>query len=393
MDLHWVHVRFRAGLDGHQVTSDLDDGCVDAALLTEGDSPPPCAKVEVFVFLGLVADSVNPRLDYYSNNHRHLSRSTLSDPVQPRPQPPKATGQAARAASKKKARLKGRVEEERPHTSEEDVPPCQNGYWIRAPTKREREALPRFPTLKMHHIHIPRSKTELTTARTALLAADVLGFDTETRPAFVKGRPDTGGPHLVQLSTKTDAWLLMIHRVPGALALAREVMAEQSIMKVGFGLANDVQTLPGKLGAQLRNVYDFDSRFAKVGYGKSLGVRGAVAVVFNQDFRKAKKQTLANWASDHYNDAMILYAANDAYIPTVLWAEMARWDQGRVDTPKWFKAGVQRIARERATAQSRGLTNTHEDDGDDVVYTGYRLAADRLNANQSSSLLSRLDKR
>ncbi|BEJ13077.1 hypothetical protein CspHIS471_0302510 [Cutaneotrichosporon sp. HIS471] len=318
-------------------------------------------------------------------------RSILSDPVQPRPQPPKTAGQAARVTSRKKAWLKGR--EERPQTPEEDVPPCQNGYWIRAPTKMEREALPRFPALKIHHIHIPRSKAELATARTALLAADILGFDTETRPAFVKGRPETGGPHLVQLSTTTDAWLLMIHRVPGALALAREVMAKQSIMKVGFGLANDVQTLPGKLGAQLRNVYDFDSRFAKVGYGKSLGVRGAVAVVFNQDFRKAKKQTLANWAADHYNDAMILYAANDAYIPTVLWAEMARWDQGRVDTPKWFKAGVQRIARERANAQPHGVTNIHEDDDDDVVYTGYRRAASRLNTNQSSSLLSRLDKR
>jgi hypothetical protein len=92
----------------------------------------------------------------------------------------------------------------------------------------------------------------------------------------------------------------MIHRERGALDLAREIMVNESILKVGFGLDNDVRKLPPVLGVPLRNVFDFDTRFAKVGYGKNLGVRGAIAVVFNQDLRKSKKLTLANWAADQY---------------------------------------------------------------------------------------------
>jgi hypothetical protein len=266
----------------------------------------------------------------------------------------KTPGEAAHAAKKKAWAKDRQAHEQATGDDAEDVPPCQDGYWIRAPTKAEREALPRFPTLGLRQVHIPRSRAELAEARAALLAADVLGFDTESKPAFIKGARDTGGPHLVQLATTTDAWLLMIHREPGALDLVREIMANESILKVGFGLVNDVRKLPPVLGAPLRNVFDFDTRFAKVGYGKNLGVRGAIAVVFNQDFRKSKKLTLANWAADQYKPPMMLYAANDAHIPAMLWEVMAGWTEGTPDTREWFKAGVQRL-RERGETPAKPL--------------------------------------
>ncbi|CAK9783646.1 ribonuclease H-like protein [Cutaneotrichosporon oleaginosum] len=261
---------------------------------------------------------------------------------------PKAPSEATRAAYEARRRFKeGAGPGEVAATDADGSPSQQNGIRTRAPSKSEREALPPFRPILMKHIHIPRSLEALAEARSALLSAEVLGFDTESRPLFIKGQRDHGGPHLVQLATVTDAWLLMIHHVPGALALARDVMTNPSILKVGFGLVNDVRELPSKLGAQLENVCDLDKRFAKFGFHGQLGIRGAVAVVYKQNLRKAKRLTLANWAAEDFTPAMIQYAANDAHVPALLWAEMARWTEGEVDTRKWFEAGLLQLRRDR----------------------------------------------
>jgi ribonuclease D len=44
-----------------------------------------------------------------------------------------------------------------------------------------------------------------------------------------------------------------------------------------------------------------------------MGVKGAVAVLFNQRFIKSKKAATSNWANPHLTDAQLVYAANDAY--------------------------------------------------------------------------------
>ena len=44
-----------------------------------------------------------------------------------------------------------------------------------------------------------------------------------------------------------------------------------------------------------------------------MGVRGAVAVMFNKRFIKSKKASTSNWANERLSEAQIIYAANDAY--------------------------------------------------------------------------------
>lgn len=176
----------------------------------------------------------------------------------------------------------------------------------------------------MDNIHIPSTPQQFAAARAALLSATVLGFDTESKPVFNKGQKDRG-PHLVQLSTTTDAWLLQIHLYPAAVALAREIMANEHIIKVGFGLANDLKTLPVRLGVPLKNVVDLDHRFFELGYGKELGVRAAIGAVFGLEFVKRKKISMANWALPVYKPAMITYAANDAYTAVLLWTALPGW--------------------------------------------------------------------
>lgn len=193
-----------------------------------------------------------------------------------------------------------------------------------APNKDESALLPQFLELPEQAIHIPQTQAEFEAAFRAINAEPVLGFDTESKPLFNVGQHDSG-PHLVQLATTQQAWLLQLH-LPLALELSRQVLVAEHICKVGFGLDNDKHTLPRRLGAPLVNIQDLDSRFKQLGYGASVGVRAAAALVLKQSFRKSKRTTTSNWAAIDLTPAQRRYAANDAHAPAVIYAHLSAWE-------------------------------------------------------------------
>ncbi|WP_313077168.1 3'-5' exonuclease [Melaminivora sp.] len=192
------------------------------------------------------------------------------------------------------------------------------------PTKEQSALLPPFPTLAPARIHVPATPEEFAAARAALLGLRVLGFDTESRPLFTAGAHDAG-PDLVQLATPHDAWLLQLYH-PGALQLARDVLADARILKVGFGLDNDRRSLPVRLGAEPAGLEDLDRVFARHGFGRNTGVRAAVALVLGQQLSKSKKTSTSNWSARSLSAGQIRYAATDAHAPAVLWQALPGWE-------------------------------------------------------------------
>lgn len=192
-----------------------------------------------------------------------------------------------------------------------------------APSKEDSQLLPAFAALPDHAIHVPATPADFAAARQALLQHTALGFDTESKPLFHTQQVDTG-PHLVQLATTDAAWLLQLHH-PEALALAQAVLSAAHICKVGFGLDNDKASLPQRLGVALTNVVDLDRVFKHHGYGSSVGVRAAVALVLGQNFHKSKKQSTSNWSLPQLSAAQIRYAANDAHAPALVYAALPAW--------------------------------------------------------------------
>lgn len=197
------------------------------------------------------------------------------------------------------------------------------------PSKEESQLLPAYSTLPDRAIHIPKTEAEFIQAREQLLAQTTLGFDTESKPLFQVHQIDTG-PHVVQLATVDQAWLLQLHH-PHARALAREIIAHPSICKIGFGLDNDKSTLPKRLGVALANVVDLDGVFKQYGYGASTGVRAAIALVLGRSFHKSKKQSTSNWSLPQLSEAQIRYAANDAHAPAMVFAALSRWEAQQPD--------------------------------------------------------------
>ena len=188
------------------------------------------------------------------------------------------------------------------------------------PDKEQINLLDAFDRLGLEHIELVASPAKAAAALQALDTATVLGFDTESKPTFAKNEASTG-PHVVQLSTPDRAWIFQLEdaecrRVVGML------LESPRIIKAGFGLGDDKKRITYKLGVDLQGVLDLNTVFREQGYRKDMGVRGAVAVLFNRRFIKSKKTSTSNWSNAQLTEAQLVYAANDAYAAMRVYAAL-----------------------------------------------------------------------
>ena len=180
-----------------------------------------------------------------------------------------------------------------------------------APSKTESALLAPFQGLPLKHIHVPSTKAQFASATDEIKAAGVAGFDTESKPTFVRGDVSEG-PHIVQFAIHSKAFIFQLHHADCRPFLI-DLLESAEVLKVGFGLESDHGQIHMKLGIRLRSVLDLGSVFRQDGYRNTTGVRAAVAIVLNQNFHKSKRITTSNWASAELTESQLLYAANDAF--------------------------------------------------------------------------------
>jgi ribonuclease D len=177
-----------------------------------------------------------------------------------------------------------------------------------------KESVLRFPSfdgLPLDRIRLPDSDAQRAEARAALLDAAFLGFDTEVKPTFKAGEP-LRGPDVVQFATGTQAWVFQMH--DGANAeLVAEVLTARAVVKAGFDLRSDQKQLKRLLQVYAQPMLDLDFVFSARGYPRSIGVKAAIALLFERRLLKSKRVTTSNWANTRLDERQILYAANDAY--------------------------------------------------------------------------------
>ena len=168
-----------------------------------------------------------------------------------------------------------------------------------------------FERLGLDRITLVNTGAQARAALTRLAAAAAWGFDTESKPTFRVGEV-SDGPHVLQLSTPERAWVFQLHD-PACRAVAAELLCLQGIAKAGFGLGDDRKRIIAKLRVEPNGILELNTVFQERGYRKDMGVKGAVAVLFNQRFIKSKKAATSNWANTQLSEAQLIYAANDAY--------------------------------------------------------------------------------
>ncbi|MCV2354235.1 3'-5' exonuclease domain-containing protein 2 [Paucibacter sp. B2R-40] len=181
-----------------------------------------------------------------------------------------------------------------------------------APSKEQTTLLPPFECLRLDQILVPTTRLQFEAAAVDIAQAGVVGFDTESKPTFLKDSVSEG-PHIVQFATQQKAYIFQLHQGDCRQFLA-DLLCSSEVLKVGFGLESDHEQIQHKLGFRLANVLDLNQVFRKDGYANSTGARAAVAIMFEQKFHKSKKITTSNWAERQLTERQLLYAANDAYV-------------------------------------------------------------------------------
>lgn len=179
------------------------------------------------------------------------------------------------------------------------------------PDKETIALLPAFARLGLTQISLISQGAEAEQAMQQLMQHRAWGFDTESKPTFKVGEL-SDGPHILQLSTPEHAWIFQLHE-PACREVAAHLMVTPNVIKAGFGLGDDRKRILHKLKVEPEGVVELNTVFRERGYRKDMGVKGAVAVLFNQRFIKSKKAATSNWAQPRLSEAQLIYAANDAY--------------------------------------------------------------------------------
>lgn len=192
------------------------------------------------------------------------------------------------------------------------------------PDKEAIALLPPFERLGLDRITLVNTGKQATLAYDALVAAQAWGFDTESKPTFKVGET-SDGPHVLQLSTREQAWVFQLYD-PDCRAVAADLLARGGIAKAGFGLGDDRKRIVQKLGIEPEGILELNAVFHARGYRKDMGVKGAVAVLFNQRFQKSKKAATSNWANPRLSESQLVYAANDAYAAICVWEALGLID-------------------------------------------------------------------
>lgn len=179
------------------------------------------------------------------------------------------------------------------------------------PGAEEIALLAPFDRIPLERIALVATEAQAQDAAARLRAAGVCGFDTESRPTFTVGQA-SDGPHTVQLALADQAYVFQLHDA-GCRDVVAALLADPALLKAGFGLDDDKRRIARKLGVEPQNVLDLDTVLRQRGWRRQMGVKAAVAVLFQRRFLKSKKQSTSNWSNRQLSEGQLLYAANDAW--------------------------------------------------------------------------------
>ena len=136
----------------------------------------------------------------------------------------------------------------------------------------------------------------------------LLGFDTETKPNFKKGRKNAVS--LIQLSTDDFACLFRINKIGLPMELLK-ILSDPGIIKAGVAVHDDIKYLSNVKKFTPGGFVDLQSYVRDYGI-QSSGLKKLTAIVLG--FRISKRQQVTDWEAEQLSEAQQIYAATDAWV-------------------------------------------------------------------------------
>ena len=157
-------------------------------------------------------------------------------------------------------------------------------------------------------IRIIQTAEQAKDACTILIKEKLLGFDTETRPAFNKGQSYL--PSLLQLAGTKVVYLFQLSKcgLPDSIT---NLLSNVNIIKSGVAIDQDLIELQQILNFKPGGFIDLGDIARSNGLPHH-GLRGLAAFLLN--FRISKSVRTSNWSANQLTKKQIKYAATDAWL-------------------------------------------------------------------------------
>ncbi len=176
------------------------------------------------------------------------------------------------------------------------------------PREISREEMAALPIRRYEgEVVLVADRRELVRAMNDIRREGIVGWDTETRPAFRKG--EVHKPSLVQVATARAVYLFQLQKLDLSGAVA-EIFAAQGIVKVGISVKDDLRQLQLLFPLEPVSVLDAGTVARRHGMEQT-GLRNLAGIFLG--FRVPKGTKTSNWAAPRLTAQQVTYAATDAW--------------------------------------------------------------------------------
>ena len=182
-----------------------------------------------------------------------------------------------------------------------------------------REEINQLPQIRFHgEIVIIDSADTWARHQHEILRAGVLGFDTETRPSFRKGKKNRIA--LVQLAAHEKVFLVRLSHT-GWIDRLEQVLSDEEVLKIGVGLRDDLRELRSWSLFEPAGFIDLQEYVRAFGITDMSLVKIAAIVLRG---RISKSQQLSNWEAETLSEKQMRYAATDAWAALQIYNTLKR---------------------------------------------------------------------
>ena len=165
-------------------------------------------------------------------------------------------------------------------------------------------------------IHVIENHEDLGLALEYLSSQSILGFDTETRPAFKKGQ--IYPVSLLQLSTSDQAFLFRINKI-GLPAGLIKVLASPKILKIGVAIRDDIKILQRIVPFKPGGFIELQDLVKDYGI-ENFSLKKLSAIILG--FRISKSARLTNWDVPELTEQQLIYGATDAWVSVEIYKKL-----------------------------------------------------------------------
>ncbi len=187
------------------------------------------------------------------------------------------------------------------------------------PREISKEELVKFPIDAFKgKIHLVETPEMVELAYDVLRKEQIIGLDTETKPAFKKGVVHKVA--LLQLATTEEVFIFRLNKI-GLPDPIVDILNHRGIVKAGIALHDDIKDLRvWNQGCRAQNTVDLNKLAQTLGF-ESIGAKKLSALVLG--FTISKSEQTSNWEAVSLSESQLRYAATDAWICNLIYRKLS----------------------------------------------------------------------